>query len=631
MKKAVFNFLFFFIILIQANSQIGNKINLKQLKRFEDRCDNSGWIRILNMETKKWGFVDEDSILRIPFIYDFVNPLDSSGLALAKLNGKQGFIDEHNAAIIPFEYADLGLFTLGLASAKKDQKYGYINRNNELIIPYQFEKKSGFKPNGLAKVSIDKKLGFINLKGDVVVPLFYEDASIKKDASVVSVKKNGNWAVFTNKGEQLTDFVYESFDKNDHWFPFSVNGPVLVRKDAEMGYLNSKFEMVVPFGKYLSAEPFNENHLAIVESKNYLYGIIDTLGNYVLPCKFDQLTHPNRYSYELYEFLYKVDGKWGILNEKAEMVFGGCITEPIWGKRSFPDKKYQNVFIVKNDHQKFGLINGNGQALIPFIYDSLQLMDNNSQWVLAKKDGNYGIVNAKNEVVHPFEFNAIDWYRFRQFYVAGINGKYGILNRKLEEIIPYKYELLDPIFKTNNQNIIAQKNGKRGIIDMNEEVIVPFQYDSISNWVEYGPEDFFVSNEGKFGIISKTGKVRIPLVYDEIDLPLGEFMIASKNQKYGVIDWNNHVLIPFLYDNLHTNLGPFGLYDDKPLVFCGKKDETFILLDEKGKVLNPSMTKDELKEWGFYWWFYPEEFRKESGLGAFPEPLSLDSILNLLE
>jgi hypothetical protein len=65
-------------------------------------------------------------------------------------------------------------------------------------------------------------------------------------------------------------------------------------------------------------------------------------------------------------------------------------------------------FIVKDEKGKAGLINEEGNPILPFGYDEilpLKVMD----YVAVKKDGKFGVVNFKNELILPFRFDKVDY------------------------------------------------------------------------------------------------------------------------------------------------------------------------------------------------------------------------------
>ena len=104
----------------------------------------------------KWGEIDiENNNVIIPFEYEELSPyvdVDwtphespyykkyvATGALFAKKNGKWGSIDKENKVIIPFEYDDINI-RMGRGIVKKGGKWGEINiENNNVIVPFEYE------------------------------------------------------------------------------------------------------------------------------------------------------------------------------------------------------------------------------------------------------------------------------------------------------------------------------------------------------------------------------------------------------------------------------------------------------------------------------------------------------------
>ena len=114
--------------------------NDKKTSRFEQNitlgqniytCDydeQTGWTRILLKEPECWGYIDKDSNVMIPFIFMFLNPFDSKGMAWAQIGDKKGYINTKCDTIIPFVYNDLGVFCNDLVRAEQNTKNGFSSR-----------------------------------------------------------------------------------------------------------------------------------------------------------------------------------------------------------------------------------------------------------------------------------------------------------------------------------------------------------------------------------------------------------------------------------------------------------------------------------------------------------------------
>ena len=129
----------------------GNQIKQFELSFTANQFSN-GLARISSLNNsgnlKTDGFIDKDGRYVIPCIAEYMieDPLDliddnddySDGFIRIKQNGKYGFIDENISVRIPFVYDWASKFVSGIAAVKKDNKFGFINTHNYLVFYSQW-------------------------------------------------------------------------------------------------------------------------------------------------------------------------------------------------------------------------------------------------------------------------------------------------------------------------------------------------------------------------------------------------------------------------------------------------------------------------------------------------------------
>ena len=551
--------------------------------------EKTGWTRILLKEPHNWGYIDKDSNVVIPFIFEFLNPFDSAGMALGRLEGKEGFINTNCDTVIPFIYDDLSVFNIGLARAEMIGKTGFINRKGEVIIPLKYDNAHGFIDCGIAQVSLNNKWGFINTAGEIVIPLIYSDVDYHRKDSLLFALKNGKWAIFDHFGKQKSDFIYDeiygtsnNFDYFDENYLF--NGFLLVRKGNQYRYLNRDLEIVVDFGYYSKAEPITKYGFAIVKKGNY--GIINSKGELVVPCIYSKIEHPHKEYQGFYDefYIYK-NGKVGLLDREAKPITDITYTS-FECDYIYNNGNYYTLFVArKND--KCGIIGSNGEMILPIEYDKIGKFESNS-CAIAKKGGLYGIINNKGIVQIPFEYSNITTYHLNNNYVVEKNGKYGVIRKKtLDIIIPLDYDDLEVCFY-DETHFIVKKSGKHGVIDQNLNIIIPLEYDEISNWVEYGPKEHFVVKDGKQGLIGRDGEIVIPPVYDKIYVDNGSLIKVEKDCVFGTINWENKIVHPIQYEQI---LWEWPYMTGKLDTIYVKKSGKYLATDINGKVIIESVSE----------------------------------------
>lgn len=193
---------------------------------------------------------------------------DTEGYAcvISSATLKWGVVEvETGRNVVPFEYDDLGYVSEGVVRAEKNGKHGFIDMTGEIIIPFIYDDAKDFS-EGLAMVGksyakhpyIDlyfNHYGFINKKGEVVIPLTFADQSL-----VMGGEFHYGLAVMGKK-------------RPDNHFA------------GDKGYIDKTGKFVIaPI--YKDADDF-ELGVAIVKNHDGKYGVIDTLGNTLIPLSFD--------------------------------------------------------------------------------------------------------------------------------------------------------------------------------------------------------------------------------------------------------------------------------------------------------------------------------------------------------
>lgn len=164
----------------------GNVVVEPKYSTVENFADN-GLALVAIDDDEKYGFIDVTGKVVIDLQYDYAGSFSEEieGLAYVSKGKEEGYIDasgemvhkvEENKEYITIEPDIEGTFDdNGLACARINGKDGYIDRTGEFVIEPQFRFAGCFEENGLACVKVSKKTkyGYINSKGEIVIPPEY--------------------------------------------------------------------------------------------------------------------------------------------------------------------------------------------------------------------------------------------------------------------------------------------------------------------------------------------------------------------------------------------------------------------------------------------------------------------------
>ena len=348
--------------------------------------------------------------------YDWVKPFQDN-FALVYRDGLWGVIDLSGRELIKPQYKSLSHAMNNKFIAQQDSMFGLINTEGQVILPFEYHQMSYLFNNlyavlGNTNLSIpiddynpyaadnlNLAWGAVNDKGEMVLPKAFIGIKAVNDSSAIACKFVHSNSLHTGipRYYLLGSYQYIRSDGSlmDSIYSFS--------KLIEGG--GDWFE-----GSYLfNAEAYcpivvNGPSVSITQSK-------DSVVNYYYS---EEL--PNGYS---------IVWKEGPNSHRSE---------------------FHSWFGQESVHRsiKFGLINQQGDFIIPPIYDALDY--EGRPWLIASSDGNYGLVGIDGEFIIPLRYNWME-----------TDGSLIMLRQKLAE-----YEYQTAVFNEAGEMIIPFKKVKAG-------------------------------------------------------------------------------------------------------------------------------------------------------------------------
>lgn len=492
-----------------------------------------------------------------------------------------GFINIHDSILIPFNYSSTYLYSHNLACVIKNEKRGYIDRSGKVIIPLIYDSYADFYEDGVVVIRKNNKEVLIDTTGKEIIGENHSYQEIKENFPydhVLSIQKNNKWAFFDLKGNPLTPFIFDEMYPAKHctfqpnlWF---YKGLIVVQKGDEYGVINEKMDFEVPWNSYQWVSPLSSSGVMIVK-KNNKFGLLNYQLELIQPVEFDTISNIPTYELEqnYYSFWGKRDGKYFIFDtlglwidkieyESLKLLHTNFYLVAKNGKSLILDKNGRNIledkeyicedwngFIVKKD-SKIGLIDLNGNTIIPFEYEDINSDDENR--IFVKKDSKWGVVTNKNKIIIPciYDYIAYAWDDDQDEshnYIVVQNDKFGKINEKGDEIFPCIYDGITTWIENGRKGHYVMIGEKMGLIDYSGKIIIPIEYESVSdcigtNWVE-------VYQNGKMGLCFKNdGSIFLPIEFDSIYVDDNYFedgpirIVTFKNNVINILDEKGNIL-----------------------------------------------------------------------------------------
>lgn len=575
---------------------------------------------------------------------NFINEYPDQILRRALYKGKMGFINSKNQVVIPFLYsyrenADINF--KGQEILQKDDFWGVVNAYNQTIIPFenQLLRKNEKDPYILAKKN--NKYGLYDNYGNVKIP-FEHDSVHRTDyyngCTRVSIVKNGQMGIINADNKILIPCEYKNIEpiwktkyffvirNNDTTYIDETNQPLLPKDyknqyyvgnsnfyasyQGKFGVIDDKGNIVVPFEYDNFKDVVNNlsgwsNEYYLVK-KNNKVGLFDNKNKIeILQPKFDAIESiAHGYIWVEKDGLGQIykDGI-PIFTEYYKKNYLGSTDEVILTNTSNKTEKFiwQDFQLVKAkegvklisfengniivENNKWGYThnqNYNNDSDIPVVYDTLSELKQQMfrRFLLAKKDGKFGVLDLTNNVIVPFDFTQIiqmenhvfavnkgdRWAIFSPF--AGFLSDFKF--QKVKYINNYAlYFLDDKLYSIVNNELVAipvtepQISNKLYKYEMPEEDLNQYlkptqsQYLPINKFgvqrLEISPAEF---NNGKIGFVNKDNQVIITPEYDLFEpenihfSATGHHAIIRKNGLFGIINIFNQIIIPFEFDKI---------------------------------------------------------------------------------
>lgn len=375
--------------------------------------------RLAVQSKNMWGFVDANGMEAVLPRFNVVNDF-SEGLAAVKLNRKWGFIDKQGDTAIDFQFNRVGNFKNGLAWIYDGGKYGFIDKNGQIIIEPQFQKAFDFEGD-IARVAIEGKYGLINQRGEFVLRPRFSDITEFNEYGLAVVRYGNErirYGLINLNGEMVTDRNYRKIEpyseglaavkyRNGYGFIDNLGkmvvqdnysrvsrfseGRAAVQKNGLCGYIDRWGKEIVAL-QYSKCQDFNDGK-AVVERGQKKTGLVDLAGNEIIKPSINRILG---YSQERglardekYRFYY--------LTDQARVYDG------FYQKAS----KFQHgVAVVKLDG-KWGIINQKGIEIIPPKYDEITNFKDGYAKVRIK--GFNGLTNLKGELIVQPDYEYISY------------------------------------------------------------------------------------------------------------------------------------------------------------------------------------------------------------------------------
>lgn len=335
---------------------------------------------------------------------------------------------------------------------------------------------------------------------------------------------------------------------------------LMIAKQGKLGILTMDGKMLLPpVYDSIDFRPGTSWKLKKGDKKS----IFTAKAGIMLPFKFDEVWNMDGTYYNVVQ-----GGKWGVYNRTTDKLVIPCIYEDMdycYGCEA----KGDYVFAKKNG--KWGVVDLQNKVLLDFDYDHQHMQMRSDEWVFCLlKDGVPRSINLKTGENRPVS-NARAPEDQTEKMAGGYirkekDGKWGMLNSAGKLIYDYQYDFIrydsDEVdgYYLPAPYVALRKDDRCGVGDTAGNIIIPVVH---SDWV-FNIDSFFVGRKDGLDILyNAKGKQVIAGGFESIDEKSLSFhrrksarkiILLKKGGKYGMYNGATGVFTPPKYDDIIVGL-----------------------------------------------------------------------------
>lgn len=492
-------------------------------------------------------------------------------------HGKASFVDFNGETLYPMEYKN-------------------FNWDNDILFPIPFPKWEIYKKDtkllGLNADSLIRNerglwIAYLNganhltLADSVTIGRDFLLRDANQSHLILEHSKTNDWSLFDQAGNESISGYDSMFLANDcSW----------AKKDGSWFLLDLKGERLIRHGFQEIQPGFKDQFIVKL---NDHWGILDNRGLELSSFKFEKIIYENE-SYKIFYF-----NKWGIMNAAGDWIIRPSFDETLvynhlsigrkgmaysifdkekmlFKTTSQPIHQIGNYVMVKNEDNKYNLLDETGQWVFDSSYDSIIYWDS---FIELKQEGFSELRNLDGQLVFTKEKGIEDFGGYGDgYYLIKQNKRWGFIDKKGRLRISNRYMNAKPF--SDGMAAVMIRN-KWGFIDKDESLKVQPYYEEVGvfkdgvaivktgdliglidksgnevlelKWrsiVRLSTGNYFVVNEmGKIGLVNSKGIFLLRPAYDSLK-DHGNKVTVSQNGKYGVLEYTGRQLFKIQYKEI---------------------------------------------------------------------------------
>lgn len=390
---------------------------------------------------RKATIIDEKGNELVPFEdQDFNTPWWSKERIIASKQGKEILYDYNGKLIIP-ESDRIRFVGKDAFFVLRDKKWFLYDINGKQINDRAFKDDYNFENDKALILNEENQPEIIGKNGQTLHKFSKNVVDINAYPYLITQNKaTGKYGLIDANENTFADEIYnditpEYFGKKDY---------IYLRKNGKATVFNKKDQKLYPNTfKYLT--PLFNDLFSVYSDKTDKAGIVDLQGNIIIPQEYDYIknftiagkdliylkkgTEEKLFDKTLKNILNDGDQIVGfypdnILIKRKDLYYRFLVSnQSVTELKGIKIVKNQNVeyFNILNEYSKplvctntdnlYGILDGKGTEIVPFVYEDIIAFDNFENEIVVKKEGKYGVSNFQNEPLTDIIYDKFFWMK----------------------------------------------------------------------------------------------------------------------------------------------------------------------------------------------------------------------------
>ncbi|MEG0928211.1 WG repeat-containing protein [Chryseobacterium sp.] len=390
---------------------------------------------------RKSAIIDEKGNELVPLDdHEFNTPWWSRERIISSKQGKNAVYDYNGKQIIPYSdkirFAGKDRFFV-----LKDKKWLLYDYNGKQTNDREFKDDYSFENGKALIINEENQSEIIGSDGQTLHKFSKQIDNINAYPFLITKNKvTGKYGLIDTDENIIADEVFneitpEYFGKKEY---------IYLKKRNKTTVFSKKERQLYP-GNFEYPTPLFHGFLSVYNDKSKNYGIVDLQGNIIMPHEYDFIKNftisgkdfiylkkgieEQLLTTDLKNILIEGDQILGfypeslIINNKDKyykISMASQSREELRGINFVKNhdigyfnilNEYSKPLVCKNTSNLYGILDGKGMEIVPFVYEDIIAFDNFENEIVVKKDSKFGVLNFQNEPLTEIIYDSYSWMK----------------------------------------------------------------------------------------------------------------------------------------------------------------------------------------------------------------------------